>query len=107
MIDLTPFGLDGETTCKLLDSFVPMMIDAGYTENQIRGFFSFALDRGDRSFQVFYTFVLGFKKMFEQVESDHHVSRAQGKYQKARNSLGLLKTEAKKVISRLRMRMGK
>jgi hypothetical protein len=71
LIDLTPFGLDGETTCKLLDSFVPMMIDAGYTENQIREFFSFALDRGDRSFQVFYTFVLGFKKMFEQVESDH------------------------------------
>ena len=76
LIDLSKFGPDGETTCKLLDGFVPIMVDAGYTENQIKDFFSFALDRGDRSFRVFYPFVTGFKKMFMQVESDHHVNRA-------------------------------
>jgi hypothetical protein len=105
LIDLSGFGPEGETTCTLLDGFVPMMVDAGYTESQMRDFFSFALDLGDRNFQVFYTFVTGFKKVFKQVESAHHVNRAQGKFQKAKNSLGLLKSEAKKVISRLRQRM--
>src|SRR5262249_39844691 len=104
LIDLTLFGENGPTTGILLDGSVPMMLDAGYTESQIRNFFSFALDLGNRNCEVFYTFLTGFKKMFKQVENDHHVNRAQGKFQKAKNSLGLLKSEAKKVISRLRQR---
>lgn len=105
LIDLTLFGENGQTTGILLDGSVPMMLDAGYTESQIRNFFSFALDLGNRNCEVFYTFLTGFKKMFKQVENDHHVNRAQGKLQKAKNSLGLLKLETKKIISRLRQRM--
>jgi len=105
LFNLSKYGPDGETTGTLLDRFVPTMIDAGYTENQITEFFDFAIDLGKRNFQVFYAFVTGFKELFQKVEKDHHVNRAQGKFQKAKNSLGLLKSEAKKVISRLRQRM--
>jgi hypothetical protein len=105
--DFSKSGIDGQTASALLESFVPALIDAGYSERQITAFFLLCLERANHSFSVFFTFLTGFKKVFERVEKDHLANRATGKYGKAANSLGLLKQEAMAQISKLRKRMKK
>jgi hypothetical protein len=95
---------DGEDVAAILDRFGRDMLDAGYSEADIRAYWRTVKDLGNN--KVFYAFMTGhFSRLFEKVEADHAANRAAGKYGQARNSHGLLRTETRKVIARLRKRL--
>lgn len=103
------FGTDSpenEALKNLLDSFLPILLNAGYSESDVDRYFSFVLDKSKKNRQVFSSFLSKFSPLFTQVEADHHANKAQGKYVKARNSMGLLKQETQRAISRIRKSHG-
>ena len=74
--------------------------DGGFAEKQIIDYFRSVLLMGKR-WSVIYSFMARFEEFLHEIQQQHQQNVATGKYTKAKNCRGLLKTETEKRLGAL------